>query len=156
MPDRNELATRRDFVAGSLAAGTALLGGGKAWAQVVPLHCVPPLSPIQGVLFEPPVGGPMRVRKSVFELTAAEIGRLKAAYAALRNVYRDDPRSWYNQGLVHCWYCSGAMDNLNGMEIHGGWLFLAWHRAYLYFHERILGNLIGDTTFALPYWDWDS
>jgi hypothetical protein len=43
-----------------------------------------------------------------------------------RNVYRDDPRSWYNQGLVHCWYCSGALDNLNGMEIHGGWLFLAW------------------------------
>jgi len=156
MSDRNELMNRRNFVAGSLASGTALLGGANAWAQVVPLHCVPPLPPLPGVEFVPATGGPVRIRKSVFELTPAEVTRLKAAYAALRNVYRDDPRSWYNQGLVHCWYCSGALDNLNGMEIHGGWLFLAWHRAYLYFHERILGNLIGDPTFALPYWDWDS
>jgi polyphenol oxidase len=49
-----------------------------------------------------------------------------------------------------------AADSLNGIEIHGSWWFLAWHRAYLCFHERILGTLIGDPTFALPYWDWDS
>src|SRR5205823_628670 len=29
-----------------------------------------------------------------------------------------------------------------------------WHRAYLYFYERILASLIGDTTLALTYWDW--
>ena len=27
-------------------------------------------------------------------------------------------------------------------------------RFYLYFHERILGKLIGDDTFALPFWNW--
>ena len=33
----------------------------------------------------------------------------------------------------------------------------AWHRAYLYFHEKILGELtIGEPSFALSYWDWDS
>lgn len=29
-------------------------------------------------------------------------------------------------------------------------------RWYLYFHERILGQLIGDPTFTLPFWNWDS
>jgi polyphenol oxidase len=106
-----------------------------------------------------PTPGPVRIRKSVFELDASEIKRLKDAYAALRKLATDhpnDPRGWLHQGQVHCWYCSGALDSLNGMEIHGGWWFFAWHRAYLYFHERILGDLIGDPTFALAYWDWDS
>jgi len=93
----------------------------------------------------------------VFELTASEVDRLKAAYTELFKITKnDDPRGWYRQGAVHCWYCSGAGDSLNGMEIHGGWWFFAWHRAYLYFHETILGKLIGDPSFALPYWDWDS
>jgi polyphenol oxidase len=29
-------------------------------------------------------------------------------------------------------------------------------RFYLYFHERILGKLIGDDKFALPFWNWDA
>jgi polyphenol oxidase len=153
--------SRRDFIAGSLLAGTALMAGAKAWAQaepVIPLHCVPPLPPGPGTLFAP-ADGPLRVRKSVFDLNAGEIARLKNAYAELRKLTQqnaNDPRGWYHQGEVHCWYCSGALDNLYGIEIHGGWWFLAWHRAYLYFHEKILGALINDPTFALPYWDWDS
>lgn len=42
------------------------------------------------------------------------------------------------------------------IQIHNSWLFFPWHRWYLYFHERILGKLIGDDTFALPFWNWDS
>ncbi|KAG2562993.1 hypothetical protein PVAP13_8KG242300 [Panicum virgatum] len=42
------------------------------------------------------------------------------------------------------------------IQIHGCWLFLTWHRLYLYFHERILGKLIGDKNFALPFWNWDA
>jgi polyphenol oxidase len=59
------------------------------------------------------------------------------------------------QAAVHCWSCGGGNDQLSGPEIHFGWYFLPWHRAYLHFHERILGRLIGDPTFRLPYWDWD-
>jgi polyphenol oxidase len=29
-------------------------------------------------------------------------------------------------------------------------------RFYLYFHERILGKLVGDDKFALPFWNWDA
>ncbi|OAE29374.1 hypothetical protein AXG93_4831s1350 [Marchantia polymorpha subsp. ruderalis] len=36
------------------------------------------------------------------------------------------------------------------------WAFLPWHRMYLYFHERFLSDLIGDPTFALPFWNWDN
>lgn len=153
---------RRHFLAGSLAAGAVAFAGSPAWAQngaTVPQACVPPIPPGQPVLFTPSTGGPVRVRKSAFELTPAEIARLKKAYAALRDLTKqkpDDPRGWFHQGQVHCWYCSGALDGLWGQEIHGGWWFLPWHRAYLLFHEQILGALVGDPTFALPYWDWDT
>jgi polyphenol oxidase len=160
---------RRQFVAGSLATAAGLTAGiasaWKAWSQAaqaptpvptIPIECVPPVPFGQASGFGP-ASGAVRIRKSVFELDASEVDRLKAAYAALFKIIKqDDPRGWYRQGAVHCWYCSGAGDSLNGMEIHGGWWFLAWHRAYLYFHETILGSLIGDPSFALPYWDWDS
>lgn len=131
----------------------------RAFAQGIPLDCLPPLPSGAPVNFVPPAGLATRTRKSAFELDAAEVKRLRDAYAALRKLSQQDPsdaRGWEHQGLAHCWYCSGAVDGLNGEEIHGGWWFLPWHRAYLYFHEMILGTLLGDPTFALPYWDWDS
>ncbi|KAG8386536.1 hypothetical protein BUALT_Bualt03G0158600 [Buddleja alternifolia] len=42
------------------------------------------------------------------------------------------------------------------VQVHYSWLFFPFHRWYLYFYERILGNLIGDPTFALPFWNWDN
>uniref|UniRef100_A0A0E0KVG7 Tyrosinase copper-binding domain-containing protein n=1 Tax=Oryza punctata TaxID=4537 RepID=A0A0E0KVG7_ORYPU len=57
-------------------------------------------------------------------------------------------------------HCDGAYDQVGfpGLEIqiHGGWLFFPWHRMYVYFHERILGKLISDDTFALPFWNYDA
>lgn len=41
------------------------------------------------------------------------------------------------------------------MQVHFSWLFLPWHRWYLYFHERILASLVGDPGFSLLYWNWD-
>jgi polyphenol oxidase len=63
----------------------------------------------------------------------------------------NDPRGFRHQANVHCWSCAGE-----GPQVHFSWQFFAWHRAYLYFHERILGKLIGDMEFRLPYWDWET
>jgi polyphenol oxidase len=82
-----------------------------------------------------------------------EIQKLKDAYKAMRDLAvsdPNDPRGFAHQANVHCWNC-GQSD-----QIHFQWAFFAWHRAYLYFHERILGKLIGDEDFRLPYWSWDN
>lgn len=131
-----------------------------ALAQQEPDDCTPPgVSGKTPAVFKPNPELPVRVRKSAFELSPTEVDRLKAAYAALRKLATEnpeDPRGRLRQGHVHCWYCGGGNNGEAGEEIHGGWLFLPWHRAFLYFHERILCKLVNDDTFALPYWDWDS
>ncbi|KAF1882056.1 hypothetical protein Lal_00038699 [Lupinus albus] len=72
----------------------------------------------------------------------------------------DDPRSFYQQANVHCAYCDAAYNQVGypnlDLQIHNSWLFFPWHRWYIYFHERILGSLINDTTFALPFWNYDA
>ncbi|MCD9559963.1 hypothetical protein HAX54_018344 [Datura stramonium] len=37
------------------------------------------------------------------------------------------------------------------LQVHSSWLFLPFHRCYLYFFERILGSLINDPTFVMPF-----
>jgi polyphenol oxidase len=96
--------------------------------------------------------GPARVRKSAKDLTPQEVQRLQDAYAKLRALSATDARSWMAQANVHCYFCAGKDSD----QIHGSWFFFPWHRAYLYFHERILASLVNDPTFTLPYWDWES
>ncbi|MFM7519145.1 MAG: tyrosinase family protein [Planctomycetota bacterium] len=54
-----------------------------------------------------------------------------------------DRRSWRRQAEIHPNHCA-----------HGTNLFLPWHRHYITQFEKICGELIGDRSFALPYWDW--
>ena len=153
--------TRRSFLRSmAVAAGTATLLP-HALAQTTPPYpdpnenCMPPVTiPKTAVPFTPSAR-PVVQRKSIWALSSAEQRRLDAAYAALRALPPDDPRGWLPTAHVHCFYCSGSPGNPSSVEIHGGWYFMPWHRAYLYFHERILASLVGDDTFFLPYWDWD-
>jgi polyphenol oxidase len=122
-----------------------------------PDDCSMPTPPANALPFKPDTTLAVRTRKSYASLTPGEITRLRKAYAALRDLYKSDakdPRGWLQQANVHCWYCGGGQNMKAGEEIHGSWWFFPWHRCYLYVHERILGKLIGDPTFALPYWDW--
>ncbi|HJU04341.1 MAG TPA: tyrosinase family protein [Nitrospiraceae bacterium] len=156
-----ETTSRREFLAkaGLMAGGVGLLSltYGLTWA-VEPQNCAFPRSSTAPVSFQPDRNLAVRTRKSASTLTATEVQRLKAAYTALRRLSStrpNDSRGWLRQANAHCWYCGGGLNGRAGEEIHGGWWFLPWHRCYLYFHERILGNLIGDPTLTLPYWDWD-
>jgi len=38
---------------------------------------------------------------------------------------------------------------------HKNYFFLSWHRAYIYFFERIVRKASGDPDFTLPYWAYD-
>jgi hypothetical protein len=64
--------------------------------------------------------------------------------------------SWYYQAAIH-----GTSDVDNDLHIfntcqHGSYFFLAWHRMYLYWFERILRQASGNPNLALPYWNYSS
>lgn len=63
--------------------------------------------------------------------------------AAMLALPPEDPRNWYRYALIHFIDCP-----------HGNWWFLPWHRGYIGWLERIIRDLTGTPTFALPYWDW--
>ena len=121
--------------------------------------------PLQDTCDPPPHGAPVafrrdcrpiRPRQVANRLTQAEVTQLKAAYQAMRALDTSDPtdpRGFMQQANVHCHFCATVDPAL---QMHNSWRFFAWHRAYLYFHERILGKLINNENFRLPFWGWDS
>jgi polyphenol oxidase len=143
--------SRRGFIHGAGAAAFVLGGmgaGGPSLAQT----CTFPTGAV--IPFATDTNLPIRVRRRIDSLDAVEQTRLKTAFAALKlltTTAPQDPRGWMAQADVHCWYCGQS-----GTDIHGSWFFYPWHRAYLYFYERILGALINDMSFTLPYWPWDT
>ncbi|TVU14852.1 hypothetical protein EJB05_38348, partial [Eragrostis curvula] len=107
----------------------------------------------------PPATSPLRVRAAHL-VDKAYLAKYERAVALMKQLPDDDPRSFVQQAHVHCSYCNGAYDQPGfpglDIQVHNCWFFFPWHRFYCYFHERILGKLIGDDTFALPFWNWDA
>lgn len=154
---------RRKFIT-ALGAGSAAaffgLNSRPLWAQTghqPPIDCSPPpAGAATHITFNTTLN--VAPRKSIWDLSTTEVTRLQSAYQALRDLTTTtpgDPRGWMQQANTHCFNCSGGYNGV-GDEIHGGWWFFPWHRCYLHIHERILGSLIGDPTFRLAYWDWDT
>jgi polyphenol oxidase len=144
-------------LAGAASAAALAARPRIALADDTPLHCAPPTPPGPAT----PWSGdyrPIQTRPSASTLSVAYLAKLRNAYAAMRALPANDPRSFQQQANIHGWWCGGCGDGkmAPGGGIHYHWTFFLWHRAYLYFHEKILGKLIGDTTFRLPYWDWDT
>lgn len=85
------------------------------------------------------------VRRSLRTLPANDpiIETYRAAVAAMKALPAADRRSWNAQAQIHFDHCP-----------HGNWFFLPWHRAYLLYFEQICRELTGESSFALPYWNW--
>lgn len=98
-----------------------------------------------------------RKRESLAVVVAdtMKLKKLSDAYGALKSLQRSDPRNWCIQANMHYNHCSAPSPNPDYyLQIHVNPFFFPWHRAYLFFYESILGQLIGDDSFALPYWEW--
>ncbi|XP_048549482.1 polyphenol oxidase I, chloroplastic-like, partial [Triticum urartu] len=107
--------------------------------------------------------GPPRVRKAAHLLDEADVKRYEEALGRMKALPDDDPRSFKRQSAIHEAYCAshykvvpagGGPETV--FDVHYSSIFAPWHRMYIYFFEGILGDLVGDPTFGLPYWNWDT
>ncbi|KAB5533974.1 hypothetical protein DKX38_017060 [Salix brachista] len=124
-------------------------------------NCCPPVPSTKILDFKrPSSNAPLRVRPAAHLADKDYIAKYKKAIELMKALPADDPRSFMQQADVHCAYCNGAYDQVGfpnlDIQVHNSWLFFPFHRYYLYFYEKILGKLIDDPTFALPFWNWDS
>jgi hypothetical protein len=120
-------------------------------------------------------GGPLvRLKLEDFVAEPSRIAALRRGVAEMKKRKPSDPTSWFFQAAVH-----GVSDEaiakaqeedpevLNverdkfwnrcphqEREGTGGADFLVWHRAYLYYFERILRTASGDSTLRVPYWNY--
>jgi hypothetical protein len=87
----------------------------------------------------------LRHRKNVEHLTPGQLKTLRDSFAAVKAIADDRGYAhWAGiHGLPLPMYCT-----------HGTRLFLAWHRAYLYFFELALRDQT--PAAALIWWDWTS
>lgn len=76
--------------------------------------------------------------------------KYKTAVQKMKYLPGDDPFNFYQQAKIH-------LDSPNDAfhQMDKSWIFLSGQRYYLYFYELVLGKLVGDETFALPYWNFD-
>jgi Common central domain of tyrosinase len=118
---------RREFVIG---AGGAALAGAVSPAKVFAQAAAP-----QQIVLRRPIGSMQPDDPAIVAYRLA-VERMKALPPT-------DPRSWTRMAQIHIDFCP-----------HSNWFFLPWHRAYLVMFEGICRQVIGDPTFALPYWDW--
>ncbi|MBV8368575.1 MAG: tyrosinase family protein [Candidatus Eremiobacteraeota bacterium] len=153
---------RRGFVAGVLgASGVLALGSGAAVAQmrmlpsakVDPTRCSTTPRPFKPGMDKRPI----TMRRTVEQLAAdsAWLAKMHAGYKWMRSLPASDPRSLVQQGNIHKIMCAGGP-----REVHQSDRFLAWHRCFVYFQERIAaygstGGVSLDPTFRLAVWDWE-
>jgi hypothetical protein len=120
------------------------------------------------------------VRKEVSKLHPNELASLRKAVAKMKSLPPEHPFSWSFQANIHGTpgFPSFVTQVANSAQAdphqrlfsndptftpshdvfnqcpHGGIRFLPWHRAYLYYFERILRWAAEDPNLTLPYWNY--
>ncbi|CAL9187484.1 unnamed protein product [Musa hybrid cultivar] len=128
--------------------------------DATPTNCCPPSAGDATEFVIPDPSSPLRVRPAAHSVDKDYIAKFAKGVALMKALPADDPRNFTQHANVHCAYCDGAYSQVGfpdlELQVHNSWLFLPWHRCFLYFFERILGKLIGDDSFAIPFWNWDA
>ncbi len=109
------------------------------------------------------------VRKEIHSLTPTEIDNYKKGVALMQSRAFSDPTSWIYQANMHGYPTSNSICPVVGTPQplwstcqHGSFFFLAWHRMYLYYFERILRASVREAihnpsyNFTLPFWNYES
>jgi tyrosinase len=128
--------TRRDFLRMTAFGAVAAVidgcnGQGNPWATVLEI--------LSRIINRP-------VRRDLGSLAANDplVLRYAEAVKAMKALDASgDKRGWTYQQSIHTSWCP-----------HGNWLFLPWHREYVYRFEEICREVLHDDSFALPYWNW--
>ncbi len=102
------------------------------WAQPIP-----PVFPRQNI--------------NAFMTQPARLDALRRGIQVMKQRPASNPTSWAFQSNVHGTTLSGA--NWNQCQ-HRHWWFLAWHRAYLYYMERMLQRAANEPRLRIPYWNY--
>ncbi len=153
--DQGSIPSRRQFL-----AGTGALTAGLLAARAAPAAAA--VADPEGEL-----GAPAFLRSAPdaqqavtrFDVTtftegSQQLTRLRAGVQAMKSRPASDPTSWQYQANIHNIFCNNPPQ---GMQVvHYSWRFLPWHRAYLYYFEKILRAASGDPTLSLPYWNWST
>lgn len=117
-------------------------------------------------------------RKSIYNMTDAEIREYARGVKALKALPKTDARNWFYQSGIHGhlnpnisnpnlkpYSLDPALYNVqnNAWDRCHTWasgtnsdLFLLWHRVYIYYLEQSMRSVLNNPNFALPYWDYTS
>src|SRR6185503_892149 len=78
----------------------------------------------------------------------ADIATYRDAVTAMKALPSSNPISWAAQATIH-----GTPSGFNFCE-HNTVHFFDWHRAFLFYFEKICQKLTNKPKFGLPYWFW--
>lgn len=88
---------------------------------------------------------------NAFMTQPARIDALRRGIQVMKQRPASNPTSWAFQSNVH----GTTLSNPNWNQCqHRHWWFLAWHRAYLYYMERMLQRAANEPRLRIPYWNY--